>query len=50
MIIAMMIVIRLKMWILERNEFVYKKSQGHVSLASQKMIWMFLRTHTEFSL
>ena len=26
-----------------------QKSQGHVSLASQKMIWMFLRTHTEFS-
>ena len=38
------------MRILERNEFVYintcaHKSKGHVSSASQKMIWMFLRTH-----
>ena len=56
MIIAMMIVIRLKNANSREERVCVKintcahKSKGHVSLASQKMIWTFLRTHAEFAL
>ena len=49
-IIAMMIVNRLKECEFSRGTGLYintcaRKSKGHVSSASQKMIWIILRTH-----